>query len=479
MDRARAEGANFVVALGHLGTNGVDPRWQAEAVIKNTSGIDVLLDGHSHEQYEKEVPNKDGKDVVLVQTGTALASVGKIIIDTQTGEISSELVKGFEGQDPDTLACVAEINAEHRDLLQQSIGQTKFPLTISDIASGERAIRSGETNLGDLTTDAYRAVLGTDIAITNSGMIRANISAGAISNGDLLASQPFNGDLCVIEATGQQIYEALEMGSRNCPEESGGFLQVSGLQYTIDCAVPSPVVTDENGAFMKVDGEARVKDIMVGGSVLDLSKTYTVATNVYIVKYATDGYTNFRECNIVSEGLTTLYQSLIDYVRDVLDGVVGEEYRNPYGQGRITVLNADLQLPEWYESARYVIENGIMVGIDADGRFAPDRPVTSVTVYQVLYNIAGRPSVGGGSNVDIGTSRAWYEDAITWAAASGVHGADSLDGNSIVSKVDAIQMVASYFSNSEILSDIAGTDDTPFTRADLAMLLFSVYQQAA
>ena len=109
--------------------------------------------------------------------------------------------------------------------------------------------RTNETNLGDLCADAYRYVLGNgrtgaengpaDIAFVNGGGVRANIDAGDITFGEVIAVHPFNNLGCVVEATGQEILDALEMASRMAPEENGGFLQVSGLTYTVDTAIAS------------------------------------------------------------------------------------------------------------------------------------------------------------------------------------------------------------------------------------------------
>lgn len=71
VDQARAEGADYVVAVGHLGNEGISAQWSSQAVIAHTTGIDVSLDGHSHEQYERTLPNREGKDVVLAQTAPA------------------------------------------------------------------------------------------------------------------------------------------------------------------------------------------------------------------------------------------------------------------------------------------------------------------------------------------------------------------------------------------------------------------------
>ena len=61
VDAAIAQGADYVIMVGHLGNVGVSGEWSSEAVIKNTTGIDAVIDGHSHETYDKTYPNKNGE----------------------------------------------------------------------------------------------------------------------------------------------------------------------------------------------------------------------------------------------------------------------------------------------------------------------------------------------------------------------------------------------------------------------------------
>ena len=150
---------------------------------------------------------------------------------------------------------------------------------------------------------------------------------------------PFGNSACLIEATGQQILDALELGASNTPEESGGFLQVSGLTYEIHTDIPSSVVLTDNKEFVKVDGEYRVRNVMVGGEPLDLDKTYTLASHNYMLKAGGDGYTMFSGCNILQDEVMIDNQVLITYITDTLGGNVGAEYAEPYGQGRITIIS--------------------------------------------------------------------------------------------------------------------------------------------
>ncbi len=402
VNSAKAEGANYVILVGHLGENGTTDRWTSDNVIKNTTGIDALIDGHSHEAYGKYVKNKDGQDVLLTQTGTKLKEIGKLTLHTD-GTISSELISQVPAgagtsaytvkngdslsriakrelgsydrwrdiyeanrdkiKDPNVLAVgiqliipgksavtadgkaidydtdmfIKGIQAQYNETLKTVIGHTDVDLTVNDPATGNRAVRSAETNLGDLSADAYRYVLGAEIGLSNGGGIRANIKAGNITYNDTLTVFPFGNMGCVAEVTGQQIKDALEMASRNCPKENGGFLQVSGLTYTIDTSKASNVQLDEKDNFVKVNGAYRVSDIMVGGAPLDVNKTYTVASHNYMLKSAGDGMTMFKGSKIIRDEVMTDVDLLSTYIRSNLGGNVGADYANPVGQGRITI----------------------------------------------------------------------------------------------------------------------------------------------
>lgn len=398
---AKAEGVNYVILVGHLGENGTTDRWTSDQVIKNTNGIDAVIDGHSHEEYTKYIKNKDGKDVLLTQTGTKLENIGKLTIKTD-GTVSNELVSQvpvtavsstYTVKKGDTLSRIAKrelgsydrwkeiyetnldkiknpdvlplgsqliipgktavtedgraldydtdqfikkIQAQYNESLKAVIGHTDVELTINNPTTGERAVRNGETNLGDLCADAYRLVLGADIGLSNGGGVRASIKTGNITYNDTLTVFPFGNMGCVVEATGQQIKDALEMSSRNYPKENGGFLQVSGLTYTINSTVPSSVQVDEKGNFVKVSGAYRVTDIMVGESPLDVTKVYTVASHNYMLKSAGDGMTMFKNSKVLRDDVMTDVDLLSAFIRSNLGGNVGTDYQNPAGLGRIT-----------------------------------------------------------------------------------------------------------------------------------------------
>ena len=348
VNTARKNGADYVVALTHMGTEGVTTQWDVQHLIKNTYGIDVVLDGHSHSTVPSmKVKNKNGKKITVSSTGTKFSNIGQLVI-RKNGSITTELIpidEEHQYEDAETKVYIDQVKAKYDKRLNQVIGKTEVDLTTLS-ANGERAIRNAETNMGDFCTDAVRSAMDADVAIINGGGIRADIAAGDITYKDLVSVFPWNNELCVIEATGQQIKDALELGAKNYPEENGGFMQVSGMKYVIDASVPSSVVTDEQtGMFEKVDGTYRVKDIQVWNTAgtkyepIKLKKTYKLAGINYTLRQNGDGFTMFDGNKVIKDNVMLDTQSLSIYLTDVLDGVVGEDYKDPAGQGRITIIN--------------------------------------------------------------------------------------------------------------------------------------------
>ncbi len=402
VDQARAEGADYVIAVSHLGEHGVTPYWSSDAVVAATDGIDAVIDGHSHETVpSKTVRNRSGEEVLISQTGTKLSNIGKMTIEPD-GTIRSELVSEVPADqsermyqvvkgdslariakrelgsydrwmevyernrgvvsDPDrilpgmvltipsgvwmngngkhvdykTAQFISRIEAEYEESLKTVLGRSNYLLTALDPAGQKRAVRNQETNLGDFCADAFRYVLGADIGLMNGGGIRADIEPGEITYQDLLALSPFGNMACMAEATGQQIKDALEAGSINYPAEDGSFLHVSGLSYQIDSSIPSSVVIDDKGSFVKVDGAYRVTDIMVGDEPLDVSKTYTVASHNYLLKSG-GGMSLFQGCEILRDEVMTDVDVFSAYINGNLGGTIGAEYAEPEGQGRIVV----------------------------------------------------------------------------------------------------------------------------------------------
>ena len=365
IDQAREDGADIVIAVGHLGINGTASGWKSTDVIANTTGIDVFIDGHSHETIANSIyQNKDGEDVPLTSTGTKFDNFGIMKIQMDASDTSNDISITTQLLHPsevtyDSSEAASEayhsvqnkIDHYNQELsyLYEVLGTAETELTINN-AEGVRRIRSGETNLGDFVADAYRSICQADIALVNGGGIRASVSAGDVTRKSLMDVNPWNNAMCVIEASGQQILDALEHGARNLPEENGGFLQVSGLTYDIDTWKESPVIMDEQGTFQSIDPakERRITNVKVNGQALEPDKMYTVCGSVYTLQNSGDGFTMFKNDKVVAQdNLPTDATMLISYFTDVLNGrITAGQYGNIAGEGRIIIHTDASQHPE-------------------------------------------------------------------------------------------------------------------------------------
>ena len=208
VDSAREAGADYVVAMAHLGEDAQSSPWMSTEVIANTTGIDVVLDGHSHTvEPSKLVENADGEQVLLSQTGTKAESIGKLVIG-KDGTMTTELVPLADVDttsqayaDADTF--IKSIQEQYKSKTEEVVATSQVDLTVNDPVTGQRAVRSAETNLGDLCADAYRIMLDADIGWVNSGGVRADIAAGDVTYGDIIAVHPFGNMACLVEVTGQ------------------------------------------------------------------------------------------------------------------------------------------------------------------------------------------------------------------------------------------------------------------------------------
>lgn len=320
-DEARSKGAEFVIVLSHLGEQPIIQNVDSHGLIAATTGIDAVLDGHSHATVPGEyLNNKDGQPVLISQTGTALKNVGKLVIDVD-GKISNELipVDSLTEEDPAVAAVIADVKARMEETTACVLGDSEVDLRIND-ADGNRLVRRSETNAGDFLTDAMRHATGAQIALTNGGGIRTDIPAGTITYGDIVALFPFVNYVCKVDATGDDILAVLEHCTAKAPEaEDGDFPQCSGIRYTVhtsDHHLSDVAVLNEKGAWEPLDPE----------------KTYTLATITYCVNGGGFGKLLWDCAGYENTGI--LYRdAAANYITEALGGHIGAEYAQP--QGRI------------------------------------------------------------------------------------------------------------------------------------------------
>lgn len=280
----KEKGADVIVLLSHLGMD-ASSEINTYTVLDAVSGINVVIDGHSHTLLEN---GQTYNDTLIASTGAFLENVGvtKLSINVDSKEIiSSEasLLHAVDAISYEPNAAVKEktdvISSENDAVLGVKIGATS-----TDLDGVRENVRTKETNLGDLITDAILAETGADLVITNGGGIRASIPAGDITLGDALTVLPFGNLVTVIKVTGQDIIDALNFGAQHYPSANGGFPHVAGATYEIDT---NATEVDANGSKLVV------KNAKINGSEIDPSRVYDLATNDFMA-IGGDGYTMFE-----------------------------------------------------------------------------------------------------------------------------------------------------------------------------------------
>lgn len=348
VDECRKKGADYVIVLSHLGTTvETETPYTSIELIENTSGIDVVLDGHSHTEASCWIrQNKDGEDVLLSSTGTKLANIGKLVL-TQDGTASVGYIDNYAKKDDAITKKIEEIRARFEEQMNVVVCHNENDLLCSD-ENGVRMVRAREVTIGDFVTDAYRIMGEADIGLCNGGAIRADLMSGDITYKDIIAVCPFGNNMCVVKVTGAEILDMLEFFCRHTQSEyvkdgeaygeDGNFPQISGLKFTVDTSIESTAEADEADAFTEVTGARRISDVMVlkNGEYtpIDVNATYTVSSLDYIIKNGGCGMLNtLADHELVLDDALADYQVLIGYI-DKLGGDLSQ-YKN--ADGRITV----------------------------------------------------------------------------------------------------------------------------------------------
>lgn len=449
---------DYIVCIGHLG---IDDETAANAnrsidLLEKVEGIDVFIDGHSH-STEAEIAEKTNEErkvgeTYLTSTGTKFANIGVVVID-KDGKITTDCVdtKAITVAEDDAIAArAAEIKAE----IEADYGKAFAKSTVN--LNGDRAPgnRTEETNLGDLITDAMlwyatKEDLGVPaenvIAITNGGGIRAAIAAGDISKNDVNKVLPFGNTVAVDYVTGEVLLEVLEASTFCTPTAIGGFPQVAGIEFTVDAGKAFDAGENYEGTTYAAPASInRVTITSINGKDFDPEATYAVVTNDFLAAGG-DTYYALSVSDRITDTGAPLDEVLMQYITEVLEGVVGEKYAEP--QGRITIVDpladfTDLE-DSWYTDAvRTVVGSELMVGT-GEGTFDPTGVVTNGQVIQTLYNLTVE------EKAEPAEDEAWYAPAVAWAAEQGLVEAEGFEDVEIT-RAETAKLVADYCALKEL-----------------------------
>ena len=448
---------DVVIALSHLGVDDSSKPYTSYDLYNAAKGIDFIIDGHSHSVMAK---GKNGEPIQ--STGTKFANIGVIVIDDASKKIESNSLYEIK-EDTAKDAAVAAAAQKIIDRIDKEYGavfaKSKVELNGAKAPNGNR---DGETNNGDLITDAmlWKVMQNKEgltvnedhvVAITNGGGIRAAIKVGDVTKKDIKTVLPFGNTIEVIYVTGTELLEALEASTFCVPESIGGFPQVSGISYTISTGAvyDANAETYPASTYYGPKSINRVTINSINGKEFKANDTYAVVTNNFCAEGG-DTYYAFAAATSKFDTGVTLDMAVMDYITKELKGVIGEQYAAP--QGRI-LMNPfkDVKVSSWF--GKYVIDlynDGIINGTSAT-TYAPNDTLTWAAALKLLLVSNGNLKAADATGAD------WSKNAIAKAAELGLVAAD-LDGTKAISRLEFCQVAAKLNKLAESKTESKFTD---------------------
>ena len=477
VDTLKAAGCDYVICLGHLGIDAESTGNRSIDVLNAVTGIDVFIDGHSHSTLDqiKAATNGTGKvgNAYLTSTGTKLANVGVVdIAPDGTITTSNVPLDTLTAENADTAAVIQriqqQIDADYGAVFAQSEVQL----------NGEKAqVRTGETNLGDLITDAMLWQAGTlgekvDAAISNGGGIRASLSVGDLTKKDINTVLPFGNTLYLVKLTGAQLLEALEASTCSLPESIGAFPQVSGIEYTVNTRAKFSSTENYPGStYGKPNAVNRVTIQRVGGAAFDPAETYTIVTNDFLGAGG-DTYYTFKSSPVGYDTGVPLDEVLMDYITAQCKGTITKA---AYGQtaGRIHMISYD-DVKASDASANDIIGVTLAGWMNGTGTgFSPNASLDRAMMVTILYRLAGSPAVSGTMPFTDVAAGSWYYDAVLWASQKDITlgtSAATFSPNALLTP-DQLGTLLQRFTGKEAQG--LPTGQTNVTRAQAAAVLLA------
>jgi 5'-nucleotidase/UDP-sugar diphosphatase len=317
VDRLTAEGVNKIIVLSHSGYNA------DMAIAAATTGVDVIVGGHSNtllgdsEDAVGAYPTMVG-DTAIVQAYAYGKFLGELNVTFDDDGMITEasgaplLIDGTVSEDATAKERIAELALPLDEIRNRVVAETAGVLT------GDRAVcRQMECDMGNLIADAMLARVadqGIDIALQNSGGIRADIDAGEVTMGEVLTVLPFQNTLSTFQISGETLMAALENAVSQHEDGSGRFLQIAGMTMTVD---------------LSMEAGSRISDVMIGGAALDMATTYGAVSNNF-VRNGGDGFDMFLTAENAYDFGPDLADVTAEYIAE------NAPYQ-PYTDGRINM----------------------------------------------------------------------------------------------------------------------------------------------
>ena len=270
----RSQGADIVIALSHMGLH------EDIHHAKTVEGVDIYIGGHHHIATKPPIVvtnEKTGRTVPIVHSGAFAKFIGRIDFVIRDGVIQSfdhslRPVANYTDESGTyqlpRKAGVIDILEEYEEALAIKYNTAQV-IGYADETLRRYSLNGGDSMLGNFASEAMRFYPGveTEIALTNTLGIRADIPAGDITVDALFNSMPFDNTITTMFLSGREVQELLDyVSNRSTDRGCSSQAQVAGIEFTMVCNPDNP----------------RAENIRINGIELDPDGTYELATNNYI-----------------------------------------------------------------------------------------------------------------------------------------------------------------------------------------------------
>jgi 5'-nucleotidase len=298
----------------------------ASIVNETSADVDVIFNGHTHQEYTFDAPIPGGTGTrPVIQSGSYADPLGSLTLgvdgDGNLVEYTAENIPLEVDDEPgvDVDSCIGdpqydaakvivdEAVAIAKEIGLEVIGEVTDDITraqsVNEDGSINRDDRMRESSLGNLVAQVWLDSMnevgrpGADIGIMNPGGVRTDLlyaesgeeGDGMVTYAEAYSVNPFANTLQTIDITGAQFKILLEQQWQPA-EASRPFLKLGlsdNVRYTYDPDAP--------------EGE-RITGIWFNGEPMDLDEVYTVAAGSFLIAGG-DNFTVLREgTNIKDSG---------------------------------------------------------------------------------------------------------------------------------------------------------------------------------
>lgn len=326
----KEQGADLIVAVTHIGIK------QDRILAATVAGIDIIFGGHSHillDDYEQI-----GQTLLLSggEKGDALLSL-KVSLDQNSRIIKNSIQFRLIPITEDIVEDEA-IKMKLSSYQQEMPAEVVLGKTDTHWDLRKETIRSKESTVADLVNDRIREKFNVDIVLNNSGAFRSNkeFAPGLVTDAMLREIDKFENDIYLVKIKGHYLKEILEHSANRIG--SGGFLQVSGIRYTINSGGKAQIVNKDKESWSVENSGEKISNIEVvlsAGVAEDLepNKIYSIACNAFLVEKMGDGYFWFKQ---YGSDLQNTYLTIYSVLMEAFH--INKTINIPDSDGRISFI---------------------------------------------------------------------------------------------------------------------------------------------